>query len=232
MRRALLLGLGAAGLAATAMTPVAAPAQNAARDWTQSVAVTPEGGYRLGNPAAPVKLIEYGSLTCSHCAEFAEQGVPTLLDKYVRSGKVSFEFRNWVRDPADLAAAILSRCSTPDKFFPLTDRYFKTQKQWLGRFQGMTDAQAKEISGLPMADRIPRFAAFGGLDAIAAQNGVAPAKVKACLTDNEAASRLAEMRKSAEQYQVQGTPTFLINGKKAAARDWATLEPLLQQPPG
>jgi protein-disulfide isomerase len=233
MRRILLLGLAAAGLTATATIPFSAPAQNAARDWTKSVATTPEGGYRIGNPAAPVKLVEYGSLTCDHCATFAEQGVPRLLDKYVKSGKVSFEFRNFVRDPADLAAAILSRCTTPDKYFALTDRYFKTQPQWFGRFQGMTEAQAKEIGALSVGERIPRYAAFGGLDTIAAQQGIASAKAKACLIDDAAATKLAEMRKVAiEQHQLQGTPTFLINGKKAAAHDWATLEPLLQQPPG
>ena len=82
----------------------AAPAKKAAAasDWTKTVTVTPDGGYRMGNPAAPVKLVEYGSLTCGACGRFAQEGVPQLVSKYVRTGRVSFEFRNYVRDPADI----------------------------------------------------------------------------------------------------------------------------------
>lgn len=228
MRRAIAFALAAAGLAGGAGLSVA-PAQVAARDWTRAVAATPDGGYRIGNPAAPVKLVEYGSLTCSHCAHFAQEGVPPLLANYVKTGKVSYEFRNFVRDPADMTASILSRCATTENYFPLTERYFSTQPQWFGRFQAMTDAQAKEITSLPPAERIPRFASFAGLDTIAAQNGVTSAKAKACLADKAAAERLAAMRKVAiEQHQLEGTPMFIVNGKKVPAYDWATLEPLLK----
>ena len=86
---------------------------------------------------------------------------------------------------------------------------------------------------MPAGERIGRFASFGGLDTIAAQGGVATAKAKTCLADPAAAQKLAQMRKVAiEQHQLQGTPTFLINGRKATAHDWASLEPLLQPPGG
>ena len=75
--------------------PVAAPNGG---DWTKMVTQTPEGGFLMGNPQADVKLIEYGSMTCPHCAEFAEKDAPALIDKYVKSGRVSFEYRNFVRD--------------------------------------------------------------------------------------------------------------------------------------
>ncbi len=234
MKLALAIGLAVSALAGTGIFVAAAPAQRAAaRDWAKSVTVTPDGGYRIGNPAAPVKVIEYGSLTCDHCAHFAEQGFPLLLDKYVKTGKVSFEFRNFVRDPADMAAALLSRCAAPANYFSLTDRYFRSQGEWLGRFQSMTDEQAKAIAALPAGDRIARFASFAGLDTIAAQGGVAPAKARTCLADPQAAQKLAQMRKVAvEQHELKGTPTFLINGSKAPAHDWASLEPLLQPPGG
>ena len=64
------------------------PAPNGG-DWTETVAATPEGGFRMGNPEAPVKLVEYASITCPHCAEFAEQGTSALRDQYVKSGRVS-----------------------------------------------------------------------------------------------------------------------------------------------
>jgi protein-disulfide isomerase len=234
VKLALGIALAASAIAGTGILAAAAPAQRAAaRDWAKSVTLTPDGGYRIGNPAAPVKLIEYGSLTCDHCAHFAEQGFPQLVDKYVRPGKVSFEFRNFVRDPADLAAAILSRCAAPANYFSLTDRYFRSQSEWLGRFQSMTDDQAKAIAALPAAERVARFASFAGLDKIAAQDGVAAAKAQTCLSNRQAAEKLAQMRKVAvEQHGLKGTPTFLINGSRAPAHDWSSLEPLLQPPGG
>src|SRR5919112_6429232 len=62
-------------------------------DWSQVVNPTSANGFVMGNPNAKVKLVEYGSLTCPHCAEFDEKAVPALIDKYVKSGQVSWEFR-------------------------------------------------------------------------------------------------------------------------------------------
>ena len=228
---AALLGLAGTAAHLSAAAPGTAAAQ---RDWSKAITATADGGYRIGNPAAAVKLVEYGSLTCSHCATFAEVGVPQLLSKYVRSGRVSFEFRNFVRDPADMAAALLSRCVAPARYFSLTDRYFRSQTQWMGRIQAMSEAQLAEIAALSPHQQLPRFAALGGLEAIAAQDGVAAARAPACLTDQKATARLVAMRKVAiEQHGLKGTPTFLINGKKAdTAYDWATVEPLLGPPGG
>ena len=134
MKRPLLLAAAAVlgvGLAAPSAALGAAVA--AQPDWTRVVAATPEGGFRVGNPDAPVKLVEYGSLTCIHCAHFARDGVPELLGTYVKSGRLSYEFRNFVRDPADLAGALLSRCAGADDFFALTGRYFADRDQWIGK---------------------------------------------------------------------------------------------------
>lgn len=236
--RALLAGFAAAAALAGASALPAAQASKAApaaaRDWSRTVTVTPEGGYRMGNPNAPVKLIEYGSLTCGHCAKFAEEGVPQLVSRYVKPGRVSFEFRNYVRDPGDMAAALLSRCAAPSRYFAVTDRYYATQKQWFGKLQGMTEAQAAAIEKLPEQQRVARVAALGGLDAIAVNSGgVAPARARQCLTGQAAVQRLVAMRKVAiEKHKLQGTPTFIVNGRTAeGAYDWATLEPLLR-PPG
>ncbi len=78
--------------------PIATIAPPAGKAWAEVVTKTPEGGYRMGNPEAPIKLIEYGSLTCSHCAEFAHEAMAELRDSFVASGRVSFEMRNFVRD--------------------------------------------------------------------------------------------------------------------------------------
>ena len=236
MKKALFLGLLAGAVAGGAAILPAAPAKKAAaaRDWTKMVVATPEGGYRMGNPAAPVKLVEYGSLTCGACGRFAQEGVPQLVSKYVRSGRVSFEFRNYVRDPADMAGALLSRCAPTSNYFALTDRYFTTQQQWVGRLQGVTEAQKAELEAMAPQARIARFGTLAGLDTIASQNGVPAARAKACLSDPAGMARLAKIRQVAtEQHKLEGTPTFLINGKKAdGVHSWSALEPLLKPPGG
>jgi protein-disulfide isomerase len=220
--------LGAGGIAIAAQNPAAVQ-----RDWTKMVAKTAEGGFRVGNPDAPVKLVEYGSMTCSHCAHFAEEGVPDLLRDHVRTGRVSFEFRNFVLNPYDLTASLLSRCAGPANFFGVTDAMFAGQTQWLSRYSSLSEATQKEIAGAPEAERPWRVAALGGLDAIAARGGVTEARAKACLADKAGITQLVEMRRAAQEaHQVTGTPTFLINGVKASAHDWTTLEPLLAAPEG
>src|SRR4051812_15478339 len=89
-------------------------------DWSEVVNPTGAGGFVMGNPNAKLKLIEFGSLTCPHCREFDEKGVPTLISKYVKTGQVSWEFRNYVRDAFDLTASLVARCNGAKSFFPLT----------------------------------------------------------------------------------------------------------------
>ena len=89
------------------VTPVDPPANG---DWSTVVSQTAEGGFLMGNPNAAVKVVEYGSMTCPHCAEFDEEALKPLTDNYVKSGRVSFEFRNFVRDPFDVAASLVARC--------------------------------------------------------------------------------------------------------------------------
>jgi protein-disulfide isomerase len=209
----------------------AAPARAAARDWTRTVVVTPEGGYRMGNPNAPVKLVEYGSLTCSHCAHFAHEAAEPIRAK-VRTGKVSFEFRNFVLNGIDVTATLLARCAAPSNFFPLTEKLFATQQQWVGRISGLSQAEKDKLKALPDADRLGRLADIGGLTALAAEAGVTPQKGKACLADAAALDRLGKMAESAEALGVQGTPTFFINGKMVAGGEWTAVEPQIRQAGG
>src|SRR5258705_13423540 len=104
------------------LTPVAPPKGG---DWTQTVSLTPDGGMLMGNPDAKVKLIEYGSLPLPHSRGFAEKGAEPLMNTYVKSGQVSWEFRNYVRDAYDLGAALIARCNGPRSFFALARALFK-----------------------------------------------------------------------------------------------------------
>ena len=227
-----LLGLAAVTVLAPPSGAAPAPPPAAERDWTGVVAMTPEGGFRMGNPDAWVKLVEFGSLTCPHCATFAAQAMAELRGRYVKGGRVSFEYRNFVLNGIDVAASLLARCGGEQAFFPVADTLYARQEQWVARIGGLSDAQKKELNALPPGPRLVRLAEIGGLTELAAGLGVPPQQGKACLADREGLDRLAAMSEAAAALGVQGTPTFLVNGVMVEAYDWATLEPLIRQAGG
>jgi protein-disulfide isomerase len=199
------------------------------RNWTETAARTPEGGFRMGNPDAPVKVIEYLSLTCPHCAEFAAQGGERLFQSYVRNGRVSIEYRNYTLNGFDLAAAFLSRCASPREYFNMTHYLLGHQPQWMGRMQALTDAQRAELRAMSPIQAMQRLALMLGLDAIAARHGITPAQQRACLADQAALDRIGTLMQTARsQHNVSGTPTFVINGAVVPANSWAGIEPLLR----
>ena len=217
---------GPTQVASAPVKPVAPPASG---DWSEVVSATPEGGFIMGNPAAAVKLVEFGSLTCSHCAEFSEKSDKALTENYVKSGRVSFEFRSYMRNGLDIAATLIAACNGPKSFFPIAHAMYGAQADWLGRVAG--DAARQEaIANLPPAQQFAGFAKLAGLDSFAAMRGVPSAKSAKCLADEAAVSKLVQQTSDATaQYNIPGTPTFLINGevvKDTAA--WELLEPKLK----
>jgi protein-disulfide isomerase len=232
MRAALAVAL--AGLAAVAPAAAFAPPARtpAGQDWARTVVATPEGGFRMGNPNAKVKLVEYGSLTCGHCAAFARQGMATLVGTYVKSGKVSYEYRNFILNGLDVAASLVARCGGPARFFPVADKLYATQPQWMGRLSAMTAAQKAQLNAVPESQRLGRLAETVGLTGLAAQHGIAPAAAKRCLADRSALDRLGKMAEAAGAQGVQGTPTFFLNGANIGTHSWATLEPILRESAG
>ena len=222
--------LAAAAIAAPAAVVTAQSAPSAAqRDWTRTVATTPEGGFRIGNPNAPVKLVEYLSLTCPHCAHFARDSKPALLRDHVRGGRVSLELRNYVLNGSDAAATMLARCAGTAGYFPLSEAYLEAQPQWLGRIQAIPPEQRQELMTLSSADRLVRLAEIGGLLDIAARHGVSAAAGRRCLTDQAAFNRLGEMREAAAALGVGGTPTFFINSAVQRVNDWPSIERQIRQ---
>ena len=203
----------------------------APRDWSHVVAPTPVGGFVLGNPKAKVKLVEYGSLTCPHCRRFDQEGVPTLLGKYVKSAQVSWEFRNYVRDAADLTAALIARCNGARSFFPLVRALYKDQPVWFGKAAATPREQLAKLADLPPQQQFLGMAKITGLDAWAAAHGLPTAKSNQCLANLGSVDQLVKMTSDAtEQHpDFQGTPTFLING--GLVKDtgtWDQLEPQLK----
>ena len=220
------------GSAAKPVTAVKAAqrATPAAMKWLDTLAATPEGGFRLGNPDAPVKLVEYASLTCPHCRDFSETAMPTIKGQYIATGKVSYEFRNFVLNPADYAATMLARCSGPSAFFALSDAFFKNQTTWVQPFSKLGEAETAKLAAMSPDDQIVAYAQLGGLDEFMRARGVPAAKFKACLTDAGQRGQLEAIRKVAvEEHKISGTPSFLINGElQAEVYTWAALEPKLK----
>lgn len=221
------LAFAFAGLAAAPAGEAAAQA-----DWARTVVATPEGGFRMGNPAARVRLVEYGSLTCGHCAAFARDGMGALVGTYVKSGKVSYEYRNFILNGLDVAASLVARCGGAARFFPVADKLYATQPQWMGRVSALTSAQKAQLNALPEGQRLTRLAEMVGLTALAARHGIAPAQSKRCLADQAALDRLGKMAEAAGAQGVQGTPTFFLNGSNIGSHSWATLEPILRESAG
>lgn len=214
-----------------AATPaLAAPPKRAAVkpvDWTRTVAATPEGGFRLGNPAARVKLVEYGSLTCPHCRAFHEAGFAALKARYIARGTVSYEYRSLVLNGPDFAAVLLARCDGPAQFFTRVDLFYRTQPEWTAGALRMSEADREALAGLPEDKVFQAIAAKSGLDAFVATRGIAPARAQQCLTDKAMIDRITTAQGAANARGVNGTPTFFINGTLQQNGEGALARPLL-----
>ncbi|HEX8442050.1 MAG TPA: thioredoxin domain-containing protein [Allosphingosinicella sp.] len=223
-------GSGSEGGSTSSSGPVAPVPAPAGKSWTDVVSATPQGGFVMGNPDAAVKVVEFASLTCGACANFAEQGFPNLVDKYVKTGQVSFELRNFVRDPADLAAALLSRCSGPGPYFQLSEQLFAAQPDWLGKLQSMSPAAQQQLQAAQPSQAVSIYADQAGLLQFVRVRGVPAEKAQACLADQGALQSLVDGTSSAARdYDITGTPTFLINNRVVPnAANWATLEPQIK----
>lgn len=210
--------------------PVAAVAPPAGTQWTETVAETPEGGMRMGNPNAQIKLVEYASLTCPHCGEFSETAMEPLKAKYISTGKVSYELRNYVRDSIDVTATLLARCGGPGPFFPITEQMFVDQKNWFTKIQAVGEAEYQRAGALPPEQQFARFAELTGLSDFVKQRGISGDRVTACLADKAAADKLIAIRDQANsEFNLAGTPTFLINGQVVGeTTTWDKLEPRLK----
>ena len=225
------LRLAFAALAAAAVPVLVAPAHpaeaQAQRDWSRTVALTPEGGVRMGNPEAGLKLVEYGSITCPHCAQFSADSAAALRSRYVRSGRVSFEYRPYLIFPTDPGAFLLLGCLGPAGFFPAAEQLYAEQVAWSGRFSSLPRAERERIRALPPLEQTAAIVRAAGIDRYFLSRGMSQARIDACLADELALDRLADITERAGAIGVQGTPTFLLNGRLIGGQEWSTLEPML-----
>ena len=227
--------IAAALLGAPAL--LAAPPRHAAThatagnggNWNGMVVLTAEGTHVAGNPAAKVKLTEYVSYTCPHCSHFEEQSASGLQLFFVKSGNGSVEVRNFLRDPADLAVALITNCVPPRRFFVLHQAFMRLQGQWLSRAQKLNQTAMKRWYEGPQPARMRAIAADLDLYTIAQSQGLDRPATDRCLADAAMVKRLTDLTMAADKAGVDSTPSFAINGTLLyGTHDWSTLEPQLK----
>jgi len=211
---------------AKAIAPIAAPE---GQEWADSVVKTDAGGYLMGNPDAPIKLVEFGALTCSHCAEFATESFEELRNEYVNSGRVSYELRFFMLSANDMPFTLLATCSTPEATIPLAEQIWGNLRSFFETAQSAPSSITEQIGKQPLDQRFVSMAQVYGLTDFVTARGISRDQANACLSDTKKAEELANMTRSeAETYDISGTPTFLLNGNKLEAMRWDDMKARLQ----
>lgn len=165
----------------------------------------------IGDPNAPVTVIEYASLTCPHCATFHEDVLPGLKERYIAPGKVRLIYRDFPLDERALDAAKLAHCAGPERYFGFLDVLFQTQSNW---------ARAE--------DHIAALKQLGKL------GGLSEQQMEACFADEELTNSILQGRLDAQnQHDIASTPSFVIDGQTVTGvqevEDLAELiDPLLE----
>ena len=184
-RRNLIFGMAATGMVATY------PALLLAQPSTDALlAPGPLPEKSFGPEDAPVKIIEYASLTCPHCRTFHVNVWPELKKKYVDTGQVRFIMREFPFDPRSSAGFMLARCMGDDKWYPTIDLLYRTQDNW-ARVADGTEA-LKSVMGM---------------------TGMSSADFEKCLTDQELLDQVSAVAEAGKSFGVDSTPTFFINGQ-------------------
>jgi protein-disulfide isomerase len=158
----------------------------------------------LGDPGAPVTVVEYASFTCPHCKNFHETGFEQLKADYIDTGKVHFIYREVYFDRFGLWAGMVARCGGPERYFGIVDLLYEKQDEWV------SGGEPVEI-----ADNLRR---------IGRSAGIGDEQLTACLEDGDMAQALvADFQRNAEADGIDSTPSFVINGRKHANQPYADL---------
>lgn len=145
----------------------------------------------LGDPNAPVTVVEYASLTCSHCRNFHDKTLPEVKSRFIDTGKIKLIYRDFPLDQYATAGAMLARCAGEGKYFPVVDAFFSKQNELLS-------AQDP----------------FVWLQGFAKQVGFTQESMEACLSNQGLMDNvLAERQRASEKFGVSSTPTFFFNGR-------------------
>ncbi|WP_026607414.1 DsbA family protein [Methylocapsa acidiphila] len=181
---------GIAGVIIDSRAPALAQSASVTADQLMAGEALPD--VVLGKADAPVTIVEYASMTCSHCAAFHATTYPELKKKYIDAGKVRFILREFPLDPLATAGFMLARCAGDDKRTAIVDLLFAQQKNW-----AFTEKPVESLATLVK------------------QAGVTQEAFETCLKDQTLYDKINKVRDhAAEKFGVNATPTFFINGKK------------------
>lgn len=197
----------------TALAVMAAATGSAvlAQDTTPATDTPVVQEFALGDPNAPIEIIEYASFTCPHCARFHSDVWPELKANFIDTGKVRFIFRPVYFDGPGLWADMLARCTGDnDKFFGIAGILFERQAEW---------SRAGSQAGV--AD---------GIVSVGRQAGLDEATVLACLQDNDNAQVLVNaFKENVSRDKIEGTPSFIIDGVLTDNMSYASFAQLLNE---
>lgn len=217
-----------AGAGALLLTGGTAFAQ-ARGNWTATVTTAANGAHTLGNPKADVKLTEFVSYTCSHCATFEKESNAPLRLAYVMPGKVSVTVHHLIRDPIDLTAAMLTNCGNPAGFFKRHHAFLYNQDKWLSKIGGITEGQKQRWSNGPVPDRLKAVARDFGFYEMMSPLGLGASQVSACLSDKAMLDRIVAQTREASEMGVNATPSFAINGEvQDGTHTWQAVDAALK----
>ena len=147
----------------------------------------------LGNPKAPVRMDEYYSLDCPHCARFESDILPQIKSKYIDTGKVYIVFHDFPLHELSLRATMIARCVPPDRFLPVVETLFRVQSGWVLQTPGAS------------LDALKQQAKFAGMS---------DAQIESCLNDRTLEDAILKARLDAEKaLQINATPTFIFDLK-------------------
>ena len=214
--------LPAMGAALAALALHAAPA--VAQDWNTEIVETGQG-IRVGNPEAPLQLIEFVSYTCPHCAHFEQESEPELKYFYVFEGLANVEIRHTIRNPIDVAVALVTECGATENFFNNHRAMLATQDQWLGRAQEASAAQQARWNSGTISSRMRAIGNDLHFHDIMESRGYSYSDINNCLGDAERAIAIVETSAAnSAEYSVAGTPSFVLNGTLLdGVHDWPSL---------
>jgi protein-disulfide isomerase len=215
------------GSAAILPQATAAPREKAqmTRDWSTTVTRTAAGAYVLGNPEAKVRVVEYLSLTCNHCADFQREGAPILKNKYVKPGLVALEVRHAVRDGYDMGATLLARCGGPKAYFGRLDRLFAAQEQWIDAARRWAQLEGDKLRTMSRDDALFAMTQGAGTAMARAVGPMSAKQMRACVSNEAEQKALAAMAEEAwGSRKIRGTPAFIIDGQEVVSPVWKDIE--------
>jgi protein-disulfide isomerase len=164
----------------------------------------------LGQADAPVEVIEYASFTCPHCQHFHETVFGQLKTNYIETGKVRFVYREVYFDKFGLWAAAVARCGGPEKYFPISDIIYDTQREWIG-----------EGNAVAISENLKKIGIKAGMTAD---------QVDACMKDETQLKAMVESyQANATKDEINATPSFVINGQKYSNMSYEDFAKILDQ---